>query len=256
MQLHPVLGIERRQPVEVLVVANTLLDGELLDIGGRIRDTRAKVAGVPRGEPDLRGELGHRGARQQDGRLVDRLDQFASGRETVIHDRKAVQERALQTLRFVHAILGRSELLVAGIAVGSRGHDVGKPVPIERDHQRLLHRECREPTPRLGEAASFRVRPAHRDGELLMGWQCAMKGDGRVEIHLRSGLPAGEIRRAHPVKDLSGNGGFGETWRGDLRARDIVHDVASFPTNRRLPLARSNAATGSTCAKRPAAYNR
>jgi hypothetical protein len=73
-----------------------------------------------------------------------------------------------------------------------------------------LHRERRETTARLRQAAPFAMGVTHRVGEPLVRRQCVMAGDRFVEINGRARRPAREIRLPHPSKRIAGNGGFGE----------------------------------------------
>ena len=182
MQLDAVLAVERGQAIQILVIADPVLDRELLDIRGRVGDAGPEIPGVAAGKGDFAGELRHRRAGQHNRGLVDRGDELTRAVDPVIDDRIAVEHRTAGALRFLDSLLRELPLLVAGVAVGGGRHDVGEPFAIERHHQRPLHFEGREAAARLRQAAALGDRTAHHPAELLVPRKLALQVDGGVEI--------------------------------------------------------------------------
>ena len=158
---------------------------------------RAEVAGVAGGEADLGGELRHRRAGQHDRRLVDRVDQLAGTRPSVVDDRKPVQQRAAEPLGLVDAFLRGGELLVARVAVGRRRHDVGEAVACRAS---IISSFCiasvAKPPRGCVRQRRSAMRAAHRIGEPLVRRQRLVPRDRRVEVDVGAGGPAREVRLA------------------------------------------------------------
>jgi hypothetical protein len=64
-------------------------------------------------------------------------------------------------LGFFDSLLRQLPVLVARIAVGGGGNDVGEALLVERDHERAMHVERAEATARLRQAAPLGHRLAH-----------------------------------------------------------------------------------------------
>ncbi len=110
----------------------------------------------------------------------------------------------------LEALLRPGEALVAGVAVGGGGHDVGQPLPVQGDHQLLLHLHGGEAAPGLGEAAALAHRAAHDGGEPLVGREALVELHRLLQVDLGAGRPAGQVLPAHLQEALLGNAGIAD----------------------------------------------
>ena len=216
MQLDAPLLIRGGQAVQVLVVADALFDAEIFCVRGGVGDTGAQVARVTGGEADFGGEPGHGSARQDDGRLVDGLDELPAYPHPAGHHGKAVQQRATGARRFLHSFLRVPPLFVAGVAVGGGRYDIGQSVAIQGLHEILLHRQGPETASGLGETAALLDGFAHYCPELLMLGQASVVIGRLVDVDLGTGRPTSEVLAAHGLEHVVRN------TRGAERQRLIV----------------------------------
>ena len=253
VQIDAVFGVHRGKPVEVLVIADAVLDRQLLDVRRCVGDAGTEVTRVTAGECDFAGELRHRRAGQHDRRLVDRRDQLSRTRHTVVDDRVAVEHRAPQTLGLLNAFLRQVPLLVARVAVGRRRHDVGVPVAVKRHHQLALHLERTEAAARLRETAPLGDCAAHHGPELLVLGERPLQRDGLVEVDGIAGRPAREVLAPH-LRRTRRPGSALRTAAGASRQAMKARSTEGFLSMAsRLASASSSAACGSTVPSKPQA---
>ena len=119
-------------------------------------------------------------------------------------------------------------MLVACIAVGGGGDDVGETLLVESNHERAMHVEGAEAAARLGQAAPLGHCLAHDPAELLMPRQVFVQIDRTVEIDVCARGPAREVGRAHLPEHIIGDACLGQWRTGDLRRCGCVHDAFHY----------------------------
>ncbi len=119
-------------------------------------------------------------------------------------------------------------MLVARIAVGGGGNDVGEALFVERNHERAMHVERAEAAARLGQAAPLGHCLTHYPAELLMPRQAFVQLDRTIEIDVCARGPAGEVGRAHLSEHIIGDPCLGQWRTDDLRRCGCVHDAFHY----------------------------
>ena len=195
-----VLFVDAGETVNVLPVADGLLDGDVLGVGQVVGDAAAFVAGEAAGVGDLGEETGVGGAVTDLHGDVQVLDDGAAALHTVVDGREAVQQAALSLHGLADAVLGLAMTVLTGVAVNGGGEEVGAAFVLQELQELNVLLDESHAGAGLDQGNALLLGIGKLLAEDLVLGESLVVGKGLFQVNVLTGGPLGEDLRADALK--------------------------------------------------------